>query len=33
VRKNLRRDHRLMAPPDECGGQYTSRSQKLEVRS
>src|SRR5712664_2486408 len=24
VRKNLRRDHRLMAPPDECGGQYTT---------
>src|SRR5258708_38290662 len=24
VRKNLRRDHRLIAPPDEGGGQYTT---------
>src|SRR5258707_15752743 len=29
VRKNLRRDHRLMAPPGECGGPYTTRG--LEV--
>src|SRR5713226_8753565 len=34
VRKNLRRDHRLIVPPDECGGQYTTtevRSWKFEV--
>src|SRR5882762_2292704 len=24
VRKNLRRDHWLMGPPDLCGGQYTT---------